>query len=114
MLHTDQWGHDHDHCRLGNHAPGHHLRASLTVGSLNLNSGATTNLSVTGTTAGSLFDQVAFSGGSPSLTYGGLLNLTLSGSYADQTSFGLFSGWSTWTRRRAPARRQVIEAATAS
>ena len=101
MLHTDQWGHDHDHCRLGNHAPGHHLRASLSVGSLNLNSGATTNLSVTGTTAGSLF-------------YGGLLNLTLSGSYADQTSFGLFSGWSTWTRRRARARRQVIEAATAS
>ncbi|MCX7430508.1 MAG: hypothetical protein NTY17_05835 [Planctomycetia bacterium] len=71
--------------------------ATLTVGSLNLNSGATTNLSVTGTTAGSLFDQVAFTGGSPSVTYGGLLNLTLSGSYADQTSFGLFSGFTSQT-----------------
>jgi hypothetical protein len=162
--------------------------AMLTVGGLTLNPGATTNLSVTGTTAGSLFDQVAFTGGSPSLTYGGLLNLTLSGSYADQTSFGLFSGftiqsgsfssialsavgtdfdgetfaqdgtsgnwytgwtgnnqqlkfsqsagtltvvpepstivfaaigiamfgWSTWTRRRARARRQAIDAALAS
>jgi fibronectin-binding autotransporter adhesin len=162
--------------------------ATLTVGGLSLNSDATTNLSVSGTTAGGLFDQVAFTGGSPSLTYGGLLNLTLSGSYADQTSFGLFSGftsqtgsfssialsavgtdfdgktfeqdgtsgdwytgwtannqqlkfsqstgtltvvpepstivfaaigiamfgWSTWTRRRAEARRQVMEAAAAS
>ena len=71
--------------------------ARLTVGGLSLNAGAATNLSVTGTTAGSLFDQVAFTGGSPSLTYGGLLNLTLSGSYADQTSFGLFSGFTSQT-----------------
>jgi len=71
--------------------------ARLTVGGLNLNSGATTNLAVTGTTAGSLFDQVSFTGGSPSLTYGGLLNLTLSGSYANQTSFGLFSGFTSPT-----------------
>jgi|694.fasta_scaffold130744_3 hypothetical protein len=71
--------------------------ATLTVGGLSLNSGGVTNLSVTGTTAGSLFDQVAFTGGSPSLTYGGLLNLTLSGSYADQTSFGLFSGFTSQT-----------------
>jgi len=69
--------------------------ATLAVGGLSLNSGATTNLAVTGTTAGSLFDQVAFTGGSPSLTYGGLLNLTLSGSYADQTSFDLFSGFTS-------------------
>jgi hypothetical protein len=71
--------------------------ATLTVGGLSLSSGGVTNLSVTGTTAGSLFDQVAFTGGSPSLTYGGLLNLTLSGSYADQTSFGLFSGFTSQT-----------------
>ena len=71
--------------------------ARLTVGGLSLNSGATTNLAVTGTTAGSLFDQVSFTGGSPSLTYGGLLNLTLSGSYADQTSFSLFSGFTSPT-----------------
>jgi len=69
--------------------------ARITVGGLNLNSGATTNLSITGTTAGSLYDQVAFTGGSAPLTYGGLLNLTLSGSYADQTSFGLFSGFTS-------------------
>ena len=69
--------------------------ARLAVGGLSLSSGATTNLSVTGTTAGSLFDQVAFTGGSSSLTYGGLLSLTLSGSYADQTSFGLFSGFTS-------------------
>jgi len=71
--------------------------ARLTVGGLNLNSGATTNLSVTGTTAGSLYDQVAFTGGSRSMTYGGLLNLTLSGSYANGTSFGLFSGFTSPT-----------------
>jgi hypothetical protein len=69
--------------------------ATLTVGSLNLNTGATTNLAITGTTPGSLFDQVAFTGGAKSLTYGGLLNLTLSGSYADSTSFQLLSGFTS-------------------
>jgi hypothetical protein len=67
----------------------------LTVGSLALSAPATTMMTITGTTAGSLFDQVAFTGGSAPLTYGGLLNLTLSGSYADQTSFGLFSGFTS-------------------
>jgi len=71
--------------------------ATITLGSLALNSGATTSLSVTGTTPGILngFDQVAFTGGSSSLTYGGFLNLTLSGSYANDTTFDLFSGFTS-------------------
>ena len=71
--------------------------ATFTVGSLALNSGATTALSVTGTSPGILngFDQVAFTGGSTSLTYGGLLDLALSGSYANYTTFDLFSGFTS-------------------
>ena len=157
---------------------------TLTVGSLSLSSPAVTAMTVTGSTAG-LYDQIAVS---TSMSYGGTLSLTLSGSYVDYTTFDLFSGftsqsgsfagitldatgspyaglvfsgtadangdwytgwttdnqqlkfsqstgrltvvpepstivfagigmamfgWSTWTRRRAKARRQVIEAAVA-
>ena len=64
--------------------------AKLTVGSLSLGSTAVTQMTVSGSTAG-LFDQIAVSGGA--ISYGGTLALTLSGSYADQTTFGLFSGF---------------------
>jgi len=63
----------------------------LTVGSLSLSNPATTVMTITGSTAG-LFDQIEVSGGSGSMNYGGILALTMSGSYVDQTSFGLFSG----------------------
>jgi autotransporter-associated beta strand protein len=62
----------------------------LTVGSLSLSFPATTVMTITGSTAGS-FDQIAVSGGS--IDYGNsTLALTLSGSYGDLTTFGLFSG----------------------
>lgn len=66
---------------------------TLTVGSLSLSSPATTAMTVTGSTAGG-YDQIA---GSSSMNYGGTLALTLSGSYVDQTTFDLFSGFTTYT-----------------
>lgn len=68
---------------------------ALTLGSLALNSGASTQLAISGTTAGSLYDQVAFTGGSKTMAYGGLLALTFSGTYADDTTFSLFSGFTS-------------------
>lgn len=69
----------------------------FTVGSLALNTGATTRLTITGTTPGTQFDQVAFSGASKSVNWGGLLDLSLSGSYANYTSFSLFDGFTSQT-----------------
>ncbi len=68
---------------------------ALTMASLSLGSSATTQLMITGTAA-SLYDQVvAF--GSAGLTYGGNLELTLTGSqaYALNTTFNLFQNFAT-------------------
>lgn len=66
------------------------------VGGLSL---AATNslvqLAVTGTTAGTEYDQILASGGSPQITYNGILELTLSGSYATNTAFDLFKGFTS-------------------
>ena len=65
----------------------------FTVGSLAMDFGSKTMLQISGTTAGIDYDQIAIAGGS--LTYGGELALTLSGSYALGTSFSLFDGFAT-------------------
>jgi fibronectin-binding autotransporter adhesin len=67
----------------------------LTVGSLSLSDGSHTLMEITGTSA-SLYDQVV-GVGSASLTYGGNLDLVMSGSYANGTTFNLFSNFSTKT-----------------
>ena len=64
---------------------------ALTMASLSLSGSATTQLAITGST-GDLYDQLI---GSSTLTYGGTLALTLSGSYVDQTTFNLFSGFTS-------------------
>ena len=56
---------------------------------------STIAMQVTGTTAGTLYDQIAFSGPNKSLTYNGTLDLSLSGSYANGTAFQLFSGFAS-------------------
>ena len=58
----------------------------LHVGSLQLNAASTTIMEVTGT-ASALFDQVV---SASSVAYGGLLDIIISGSYANNTSFKLF------------------------
>jgi hypothetical protein len=63
------------------------------VGSLVMEHLARTSLLISGTTAGTNFDQIASAGGS--LTYGGILDLTLSGSYSLGTTFSLFEGFAT-------------------
>ena len=65
----------------------------LTVGSLSLSDGSTTLMEITGTAAG-LYDQIVGTG-TGSLTYGGNLDLIMSGSYADGTTFHLFSNFSS-------------------
>jgi len=65
----------------------------LTVGSLSLLAGSHTLMEITGTSAG-LYDQIV---GTGALTYGGNLDLVMSGSYADGTTFNLFRNFSTKT-----------------
>jgi autotransporter-associated beta strand protein len=65
----------------------------LTVESLSLLAGSHTAMEITGTAAG-LYDQI-IGVGTGGLTYGGNLDLVLSGSYADQTTFHLFSNFSS-------------------
>ena len=67
----------------------------LTVGSLSLSDGSHTLMEITGTSA-SLYDQIV-GAGSGGLTFGGSLDLVMSGSYADQTIFHLFSNFSSYT-----------------
>lgn len=69
--------------------------AILSVGSLSLTAGSLTQLSVSGTVAGVDYDQVAGIGSSRAITYGGDLEITLSGSsaYADGTTFHLFTNF---------------------
>jgi len=52
-------------------------------------------MAVTGTTAGTLYDQVLFSGATAPITYNGILELSLSGSYATGTTFDLFKGFTS-------------------
>ena len=66
----------------------------LTVGSLSLLAGSHTLMEITGTSVGLDYDQIAGTG-SGGLTYGGSLDLVMSGSYADQTTFHLFSNFSS-------------------
>jgi len=65
----------------------------LTVGSLSLLAGSHTAMEITGTAAG-LYDQI-MGVGTGGLTYGGNLDLVMSGSYANQTTFHLFSNFSS-------------------
>lgn len=67
------------------------------VGSFAQAAGGTTRMQVNGTTAGLSYDQVLFSGTSKTVSWGGLLDLTLSGSYANYTEFNLFSGFTSYT-----------------
>lgn len=65
------------------------------VGSFAQVDGGTTRMQVSGTTAGTLYDQVLFSGGSKTVAWGGTLDLTLSGSYVNYTTFDLFKGFTS-------------------
>ena len=65
----------------------------LTVGSLSLLAGSHTLMEITGTST-SLYDQIVGTG-TGGLTYGGSLDLVMSGSYADQTTFHLFSNFTS-------------------
>jgi len=65
------------------------------VGSFSQAGGGITRMQVNGTTAGALHDQVLFSGTSKVVSWGGQLELALSGSYADYTEFDLFSGFTS-------------------
>jgi hypothetical protein len=67
----------------------------LTVGSLSLLAGSHTLMEITGTSAG-LYDQIVGTG-LGGLTYGSSLNLVMTGSYADQTTFNLFSNFTSNT-----------------
>jgi len=69
--------------------------AILSVGSLELTSGALTTLSVSGTEAGVSYDQISGAGESATLFYAGDLEITLSGSYADNTTFHLFTNFTS-------------------
>ena len=77
---------------MGTLAPGN-SPGVLTVGSLSLSDGSHTLMEITGTAAG-LYDQIV-GVGSGGRTYGGSLNLVMTGSYADQTTFHLFSNFSS-------------------
>jgi fibronectin-binding autotransporter adhesin len=65
------------------------------VGDFSQAAGGTTKMQVNGTTAGSEHDQVLVSGSSRTVSWGGLLELSLSGSYANFTQFNLFSGFTS-------------------
>ncbi|MFM9194688.1 MAG: beta strand repeat-containing protein [Planctomycetia bacterium] len=67
--------------------------ASFKVGSLSLADGARTKMTVNGTEAGLTYDQIAGVGAAPGIVYGGVLELSVSGSYADYTTFHLFSNF---------------------
>ena len=64
----------------------------LTVSSLQLDASSTTLLEITGTIPGSGYDQIDVAN---ALGYGGVLSLTLSGNYADSTSFALFTNFTS-------------------
>jgi len=67
--------------------------AILTVGSLELTAGSLTQMTVGGTVAGDGYDQIAGVVAGSELVYGGQMEITLSGSYADYTTFHLFTNF---------------------
>ena len=69
--------------------------ATLTVGSLELTAGSLARLSVSGTDAGVNYDQIAGADPSSGIFYGGDMEIMLSGSYADQTTFHLYTNFSS-------------------
>lgn len=64
----------------------------LSVASLVLGAPGTVLMEITGTTAGTQYDQISLTS---SLTYDGTLALDLSQTFADNTSFDLFTGFSS-------------------
>jgi autotransporter-associated beta strand protein len=64
----------------------------LSVASLVLTSTATTLMEIDGSTAGTGYDQISILAGG-SITYGGILQLNLSQTFADNTTFDLFEGF---------------------
>lgn len=69
--------------------------ATLSVGSLSLQAGSLTLMTVSGTQAGLDYDQISGIGDSPTLVYGGDLEISLSGGYADNTTFNLFANFTS-------------------
>jgi autotransporter-associated beta strand protein len=69
---------------------------ALTVGSLSLSTNSYAVLNISGTTPlANEYDQLVGSGTAAALTYGGNLDLVLTGSYADGTTWNLFSNFLT-------------------
>ena len=64
----------------------------LSLASLALGGSGTVLMEITGTTAGTQYDQISLTG---SLTYGGVMQLDLSQTFADNTSFNLFTGFTS-------------------
>jgi autotransporter-associated beta strand protein len=72
------------------------LPRALTVGSLSLSTNSYAVLNISGTTPFlNEYDQLVGSGTAAALTYGGNLDLLLTGSYADGTTWNLFSNFLT-------------------
>lgn len=67
--------------------------AALALGALSLDATSSTLMQITGTAPASQYDQVLIAG---SLAYGGTLSLDLAQTFADNTSFNLFSTFSTF------------------
>lgn len=64
----------------------------LSLASLLLQPSSTVLMEITGTTAVTQYDRISLTGG---LTYDGTLQLDLSGTFADNTTFNLFSGFTS-------------------
>lgn len=64
----------------------------ISVASLVLGAPGTVLMEITGTTTGTQYDQISLTGG---LTYDGTLALDLSQTFSDNTSFNLFSGFTS-------------------
>jgi autotransporter-associated beta strand protein len=67
---------------------------ALSIASLSLDASSTTLMEITGTTAGSQYDQVVLSG---SVAYGGGMVLDLSQTFADSTTFDLFKDFTSFS-----------------
>lgn len=67
---------------------------TLSVDSLLLSSTSTTLMEITGLTAGTQYDQIVLAG---SLTYGGTLQLNLSQTFANNSTFNLFKDFTSFS-----------------
>jgi len=67
---------------------------TLSVDALTLSGTSTTLMEINGLTAGSLYDQILISG---SLAYGGTLQLNLSGTFANNSTFNLFKDFTSFS-----------------